>query len=133
MTVSVVRPTLLYISSEAVIPAPAFAGVNLSPRRRGAGVQIASGPEGPLAERENTGFPRIEYGAGSVKPGMTIKVKGLLTQDITIVWNVKTVLIPNELNVLNDQNDLNIISIEPLFLVVGMVPAFSTPLPLGEW
>jgi hypothetical protein len=37
------------------------------------------------------------------------------------------------LNVLNDQNDLNIISIEPLFLVVGMVPAFSTPLPLGEW
>jgi hypothetical protein len=59
----VVRQTLLYISSEAVIPAPAFAGVNLSPRRRGAGIQI-----------ENTGFPRIEYGAGSVKPGMTIKV-----------------------------------------------------------
>jgi len=51
-----VCPTLLYISSEAVIPAKA-------------GIQI-----------ENTGFPRIEYGAGSVKPGMTIKVKGLLTQ-----------------------------------------------------
>jgi hypothetical protein len=52
---------------------------------------------------------------------------------VRIVWNVKTVLIANELNVLNDQNDLNIISIEPLSLVVGMVPAFSTPLPLGEW
>jgi len=51
-----VRPTLLYISSEAVIPAKA-------------GIQS-----------ENTGFPRIEYGAGSVKPGMTIKVKGFLTQ-----------------------------------------------------
>jgi hypothetical protein len=45
---SVVRLTLLYISSEAVIPAKA-------------GIQI-----------ENTGF--------RVKPGMTIKVKGLLTQ-----------------------------------------------------
>ena len=45
---SAVRPTLLYISSEAVIPAKA-------------GIQI-----------ENTGF--------RVKPGMTIKVKGLLTQ-----------------------------------------------------
>jgi hypothetical protein len=43
-----VRLTLLYISSEAVIPAKA-------------GIQI-----------ENTGF--------RVKPGMTIKVKGLLTQ-----------------------------------------------------
>ena len=28
----------------------------------------------------NTEFPRIKYGAGLVKPGMTIKVKGLLTQ-----------------------------------------------------
>jgi hypothetical protein len=27
----------------------------------------------------NTGFPRIKYGAGLVKPGMTNKVKGLLT------------------------------------------------------
>ncbi len=45
---SVVRLTLLYISSEAVIPAKA-------------GIQI-----------ENTGF--------RVKPGMTIKAKGLLTQ-----------------------------------------------------
>jgi hypothetical protein len=53
---SVVRPTLLYISSEAVIPAKA-------------GIQPG-----------NTGFPRIKYGAGLVKPGMTIKVKGLLTQ-----------------------------------------------------
>ena len=51
-----VRPTLLYISSEAVIPAKA-------------GIQL-----------RNTGFPRIKYGAGLVKPGMTIKVKGLLTQ-----------------------------------------------------
>ena len=56
--VSVVRPTLLYISSQAVIPAKA-------------GIQIG-----------NTGFPRIKYGAGLVKPGMTIKVKGLLTQYI---------------------------------------------------
>jgi hypothetical protein len=55
--------------SEAVIPAPAFAGVNLSPRKWGAGIQV-----------RNTGFPRIKYGAGSVKPGMTIKVKELLTQ-----------------------------------------------------
>jgi hypothetical protein len=53
---SVVRPTLLYISSQAVIPAKA-------------GIQSG-----------NTGFPRIKYGAGLVKPGMTIKVKGLLTQ-----------------------------------------------------
>ncbi len=45
---SVVRPTLLYISSEVVIPAKA-------------GIQI-----------ETTGF--------RVKPGMTIKVKGLVTQ-----------------------------------------------------
>jgi len=57
--VSVVRPTLLYISSEAVIPAKA-------------GIQPG-----------NTGFPRIKYGAGLVKPGMTIKVKGLLTQYIS--------------------------------------------------
>jgi hypothetical protein len=27
-----------------------------------------------------TGFPRIEYGAGLVKPGMTIKIKGLFTK-----------------------------------------------------
>jgi hypothetical protein len=47
-TTSVVRPTLLYINSEAVIPAKA-------------GIQL-----------RNTGF--------RVKPGMTIKVKGLLTQ-----------------------------------------------------
>jgi hypothetical protein len=58
-----VRPTLLYISSEAVIPAKA-------------GIQIASGPEGPMAQRENTGF--------RVKPGMTIKVKGLLTRYTSI-------------------------------------------------
>ena len=45
---SVVRPTLLYMSSEAVIPAKA-------------GIQF-----------KNTGF--------RVKPGMTIKVKELLTQ-----------------------------------------------------
>jgi hypothetical protein len=45
---SVLRPALLYISSQAVIPAKA-------------GIQI-----------ENTGF--------RVKPGMTIKAKGLLTQ-----------------------------------------------------
>ena len=45
--------TLLYISSEDVIPAKA-------------GIQI-----------ENTGF--------RVKPGMTIKVKGLLTQYIRVI------------------------------------------------
>ncbi len=38
---------LLYINSEIVIPAEA-------------GIQL-----------RNTGFPRIKYGAGSVKPGMT--------------------------------------------------------------
>jgi hypothetical protein len=54
-TISIVRPTLLYnISSKAVIPAKA-------------GIQL-----------RNTGFPRIKYGAGLVKPGMTIKVKELL-------------------------------------------------------
>ena len=47
------RRTLLYISSEAVIPAKA-------------GIQI-----------ENTGF--------RVKPGMTIKVKGLLTHYISCI------------------------------------------------
>ena len=55
----VVRPKLLDMISEAVIPAKA-------------GIQTASGPEGPMAQRENTGF--------RVKPGMTIKVKGLLTR-----------------------------------------------------
>jgi len=65
--------------AHCVIPAPAFAGVNLSPRRRGAGIQIASGPKGPpsgvepplgwnLAQREKTGFPRIKYGAGLSSP-----------------------------------------------------------------
>ena len=48
--ISVVRPRLLYISSEAVIPAKA-------------GTQL-----------RNTGF--------RVKPGMTNKVKGFLTQYI---------------------------------------------------
>ena len=48
---NVVRPTLLYISPEAVIPAKA-------------GIQF-----------RNTGF--------RVKPGMTIKVKGLLTHYTT--------------------------------------------------
>ena len=36
---------------------------------RGTGIQL-----------RNTGFPRIKYGAGLVKPGMTIKLKGFLTQ-----------------------------------------------------
>ena len=31
----------------------------------------------------NTGFPRIKYGAGLVKPGMTKKGKGLLKQYIS--------------------------------------------------
>jgi len=49
------RPALLYISHQAVIPAKA-------------GIQF-----------RNPGFPRIKYGAGLVKPGMTIKVMGLPT------------------------------------------------------
>jgi hypothetical protein len=53
---SVVHSTLLYINSEAVIPAKT-------------GIQLT-----------NTGFPRIKYGASLVKPGMTIEVKGLLRQ-----------------------------------------------------
>jgi len=46
---TVANLTLLYISAETVIPAKA----GIQPR--------------------NTGFPRIEYGAGSVKPGITNK------------------------------------------------------------
>jgi len=48
---NVVNLTLLYINFEVVIPAKA-------------GIQS-----------KNTGFPRIKYGAGSVKPGMTNKAK----------------------------------------------------------
>ena len=55
-TPNVVRPRLLYINSEVAIPAKT-------------GIQLI-----------NIGFPRFKHGAGSVKPGMTIKVKGLLTQ-----------------------------------------------------
>jgi hypothetical protein len=51
------RLTLLYTNSGAVILAKA-------------GIQL-----------RNTGFPRIKYGAGLVKPGMTNKGKGLLTHD----------------------------------------------------
>jgi hypothetical protein len=51
---SVVNLTLLYINSEAVIPAKA-------------GIQP-----------KNTGFPRIKYGASLVKPGMTNKGKTFL-------------------------------------------------------
>jgi len=58
--ISVARLTLLYINSKAVIPAPAFVGVNLSPRRRGAEIQL-----------KNTGF--------RVKPGMTNRGKRLVT------------------------------------------------------
>ncbi len=34
-----------------------------------------------IQKDKKTGFPRIKYGAGSVKPGMTIKVKGLMTHN----------------------------------------------------
>jgi hypothetical protein len=61
---SVVCPTLLYVSSEAVIPAKA-------------GIQF-----------KNTGFPRVKHGAGLVKPGMTIKVKELLTQYSSLEFGV---------------------------------------------
>jgi len=47
--------TLLYINAEGVIPAKA-------------GIQ-----------HRNTGFPRIKYGAGLVKPGMTGNGKGFIT------------------------------------------------------
>jgi hypothetical protein len=50
-----VHPTLLYIKSEVAIPAKA--GIRL----------------------RNTGFPRIKYGAGSIKPGMTNNGKGFVT------------------------------------------------------
>jgi hypothetical protein len=52
---SVVRPTLLYIGSEAVIPAPISIGINSS------------------------GNPAQKYWI-PVKPGMTITVNGLLMQ-----------------------------------------------------
>jgi hypothetical protein len=51
----VVNLTLLYIYSEVVIPAKA-------------GIQL-----------RKTGFPRIKYGAGLVKPGMTNKEKEFMT------------------------------------------------------
>jgi hypothetical protein len=65
----VVSQQRFYNNLRAVIPAKA-------------GIQIASGPEGPLAEGENSGFPRIKYGAGSIKSGMTRCVKSFLRQYI---------------------------------------------------
>ena len=59
--------TFLYNNLRTVIPVKA-------------GIQVASGPKGPLAQRENTGF--------RVKPGMTIKVKGLLTQYTRVIKNL---------------------------------------------
>jgi len=82
---SAVNLTLLYINSEAVIPAPAFAGASLSPRRRGAGIQP-----------RNTGFPRIKYGAGLVKPGMTNKGKRFLNH-----YNTSLVVLKNKLFCVN--------------------------------
>jgi hypothetical protein len=58
---TVVRTTLLHISYEPVNPVKA-------------GIQFRI-----------TGFPRIKYGAGLAKPGMTIKVNGPLTQYSTNV------------------------------------------------
>jgi hypothetical protein len=63
--ISVVNLTLLYINSKSVIPANTLEGT-------GAGIQP-----------KNTGFPRIKYGAGSIKPGMTIKVKTFLNHCIS--------------------------------------------------
>jgi hypothetical protein len=54
---SVVNPTLLYNNLRDVIPAKA-------------GIQIASGPKGPLAQREKTGF--------RIKSGMTKCVKSFM-------------------------------------------------------
>jgi hypothetical protein len=53
---SIAPPTFLNISSEVVIPAPAFAGVNLSPQKWGAGIQF-------------------RYIGFRVKPGMTTKLR----------------------------------------------------------
>jgi len=56
------RPTLLYIIPEVVIAAKA-------------GIQF-----------KKTGFPRVKHGTGLVKPGMTNKVKGLLTHYTRYGW-----------------------------------------------
>jgi hypothetical protein len=57
-----VNLTLLYIDSEVVIPAPIFIGINSS---------------GDPAQQD--WIPRIKYGAGLVKPGMTNKEKDFMT------------------------------------------------------
>jgi len=72
---NIILYTAELIAAKAVIPAPAFAGVNLSPRRRGAGIQ------------KNTGFPRIKYGAGLVKPGMTSRI-GLMSLYIICILTI---------------------------------------------
>ena len=56
------HPTLLYIYFKGVIPAKA-------------GIQI-----------RNTGFPRIKYGAGLVKPGMAINGKRFMMHYINSVF-----------------------------------------------
>jgi hypothetical protein len=61
MVAIAVNLTLLYIDPRAVIPAPY--------QVRGKLQQESSS--------KNTGFPRVKHGAGSVRPGMTNKVKGL--------------------------------------------------------
>ena len=54
-----------------VIPAPAFAGVNLSPRRRGAGIHSIKGHAyGRSAVADKTGFP-LEFIPMNIGTGMT--------------------------------------------------------------
>ncbi len=77
---NVLCPTLLYIISQAVIPAPY--------QIRGKPQRESRVPDENRDRRHKwfpafagtaSGFPRVEHGAGLVKPGMTIKLKGLLT------------------------------------------------------
>jgi hypothetical protein len=73
---------LLYISSQAVIPAPYQVRDKLQrlpaacpcPMAGGRGMEIqTSSLRKQGTSIYYTGFPRIKYGAGLVKPGMTIK------------------------------------------------------------
>jgi len=70
MGTSAVNLTLLYIISEAVIPAPISIGINSggNPAR-------------------NTGFPRVKHWAGLIKPGMTNKGKRLLNHCMKFMFS----------------------------------------------
>jgi hypothetical protein len=77
---NVLRPTFLYIISQAVIPAPYQVRGELQRESRFPDENRDQGYKWfPAFAGTTPGFPRIKYGAGLVKPGMTIKAKGLLT------------------------------------------------------